>query len=286
MLKGIIIYSSQNGSTKKIAERIKERLQNEKTEVDLYNTHQGQTINLSKYDFIGIGCPVYNLRPSYEMLDFLDKLNGLRQKKIFTFVTYGTEIGDGANWLRKKLQQFGAIDIGHLSVSGKFMFPVYIKMGYLFSPNGPTDFELNKVDEFTEKLLIQICTNNTTEKDAYDGKVNFIGRFERLAVSKPTIKYLFSHFFKIDKNKCKACGACVKNCPQSNIQINGNNKPEWGRNCIMCTKCEVVCNQKAIKSPMHWLIFAPFFSYNIRRALKKQIPVIKTNRSYRKKIGL
>ncbi len=83
-----------------MAETIGKTLREEGHRVDVVKLRPSLRIDLEGYDFVGFGCPVYMSRPSYEMTDFLKKQDSLKRKKVFTFVTYGSEIGDGANILR------------------------------------------------------------------------------------------------------------------------------------------------------------------------------------------
>ena len=49
----------------------------------------------------------------------------------------------------------------------------------------------------------------------------------------------------------------------NNIRFDKNDLPVWGRDCIACFYCEMKCPEEAIKSPMDWIIFAPFMLYNL-----------------------
>jgi uncharacterized Fe-S center protein len=54
----------------------------------------------------------------------------------------------------------------------------------------------------------------------------------------------------VNKNKCRACGLCVKNCPANAITL--KKKAEINpKKCIGCAKCIAVCPYKAIKIPWH-----------------------------------
>ena len=50
-----------------------------------------------------------------------------------------------------------------------------------------------------------------------------------------------------------------------------NGIPQWGRNCLFCLYCEMKCPKDAIKSPVDWLIMAPFMNYNILPRLIKTL---------------
>jgi ferredoxin len=62
-------------------------------------------------------------------------------------------------------------------------------------------------------------------------------------LEKPSAK-LLAKTFKI-REKCNACGWCVKKCPKSNIDIQ-NNKPIFKWKCVACLRCIYGCPQNAI----------------------------------------
>ena len=143
MKKVLILYTSQNGSTHKVAEGMKSAFENAGFLVDLYRVNSAEKICFDNYEIIGIGCPTYIFRPSYEMMDYLDSCIGLSDKKVFTFVTYGIDVGDGANFLRRKIKKLRAVDVGYFTCTGRDLFPGYTDRGYLFSNNSPKNIELS-----------------------------------------------------------------------------------------------------------------------------------------------
>ena len=279
MKKIIIIYSSQNGATEKVAERMKTTLENEEKEVEIFNLNQIKNIQIEDCNLIGIGCPTYMSRPSFEMMDFLYRLEGLENRNVFTFITYGTEKGDGANWLRRKIREMGANDIGHFSSAGRNLFPGYTNRGFLFSPDSPQNDELDEAELFIKSVLSKIKNGIVSNQTEYDPKPDFIYRLERFLTNRAFVRHFYSRFFAANRKLCINCDKCIKNCPTKNISKNDKNNKLWGRNCILCMKCEISCPKKAISSPISWFIFAPFLAINIRRAVKKGIPYRKVKLS-------
>ncbi len=267
-MTGLVLYSSHNGSTEKIARKIEAGLNRKGVKTDLVNLDKGDHIPKRDYDFYGIGSPVYIFRPSYKIMNALDGLDSLSGKPVFTFVTFGAEIGDGANWLRSKLAGKKAVDLGHFQCRGKNLFPGYTGRGYSFSPESPSAEEQKAAEVFGNDVALKVTSKNSGSPARYDGPTHFVYRFERFVTNRFFIRYLYSYFFSASKERCNGCGICAQTCPMQNITIQNKQRPEWGRKCILCCNCQITCPQQAVNTPISWFLFAPFMAYNIRRAVK------------------
>lgn len=75
---------------------------------------------------------------------------------------------------------------------------------------------------------------------------NYISKMER------ENSYRFGKSFIVSE-ECTSCGWCVKNCPVSNIKIDGTSgKPKFSDRCVACLRCVYGCPFHAIhaKNPM------------------------------------
>lgn len=98
----------------------------------------------------------------------------------------------------------------------------------------------------------------------FDKKSGLIYRIERFTTQKWMVQKFYYRFFKVNKSKCTKCGICVDSCPTKNISLETNEFPKFGKNCIACFNCQLVCPEEAISSPMDWKMFSPFLAYNVR----------------------
>jgi len=53
--------------------------------------------------------------------------------------------------------------------------------------------------------------------------------------------------YKIDKNKCLGCGACVSVCPHHAIILKNGKAEIDQKKCRQCGRCKEICPVKAIQ---------------------------------------
>ena len=277
MSRALIIKFSQTGMTSKIADRIAVGLRSAEWQVDLHSVDAVSAPEYNQYEVVGIGTPTYYFRPPFVVKDFVRSLPNLRGKGSFVFVLHGTHQGSCGNWIRKQLAAKSAVDLGYFHCYGADYFVGYMKRGYLFSPDSPTEAELVSAEEF-EKLIAERHNSNTGEVDSYDPPTAFMYGLERFLVNRLCARLIYSKTF-LANSDCDACGVCISACPVNNISAKQDGRPKWHSNCLLCATCELKCPKDAIRSALDWGIFAPFMNYNIRKALKESIPYAKIEHS-------
>ena len=139
-MKAIIIYYSYSGNTKKVAEALVGYLK-EKSGVEIIRLealdesnsffaqcnrafwHRRAQISkvkydLSGYDLICLGSPVWAFGPAPAINTYLDNCFGLEGKNIILFTTYGSGTGNGRciNYMREILTKKGAKNFRRFSV--------------------------------------------------------------------------------------------------------------------------------------------------------------------------
>ncbi len=162
--------------------------------------------------------------------------------------------------------------MGHVSCSGKHLFPGYTGRGYLFSPEGPTESDLEAAASLSRRVSAKMSSNGGGGIDPRDGGTHWILRFERFVMSRFFSRNVYSRFFTQNEKLCASCGNCVSACPVGNIRRDPDGRLHWNRDCVFCLKCEISCPKKAISSPISWPIFAPFLAYNVKRTIAKNVP--------------
>jgi menaquinone-dependent protoporphyrinogen IX oxidase len=73
-MKGIIIYDTSHGNTKKIAETIKETLKEGEIDVDIFYVKEVKQLSAKDYDFFVLGSPTKFGTMSFTVKSFLGKV--------------------------------------------------------------------------------------------------------------------------------------------------------------------------------------------------------------------
>jgi len=73
-MKGIVVYDTSYGNTKKIAETIAETLKESGIEVDIFHVKEAKKLNAKDYDFLILGSPTKFGTMSFAVKSFLGKI--------------------------------------------------------------------------------------------------------------------------------------------------------------------------------------------------------------------
>ena len=139
-MQGIIIYYSYSGNTKKVASVLAEIL-SQKGEVEIIELKgldesdkffsqafrafrhkraelEPVNLDLTKYDLVCLGTPVWAFGPAPAMNTYLDKCFGLEGKEIILFTTYGSGAGRGRclDYMQSILTPKGAKNFKRFSI--------------------------------------------------------------------------------------------------------------------------------------------------------------------------
>ena len=143
-MKSLITYYSYSGNTNKVAQTIA-RVLNKNTEVDMQrlmpkeeiktflaqcraafrhkriDLEGGVIFNVSPYDYILIGSPVWAFAPTPAINTYLDNITGLAGKRVIFFLTSGSGAGVKRcfNIIKSALKEKGASRIDGINIQDK-----------------------------------------------------------------------------------------------------------------------------------------------------------------------
>jgi flavodoxin len=150
-LKALIIYISvHHGNTEKVAKVMANIL-----DATLLQVKQADANMLEQYDLIGFGSGIYFGKHHESLLDFVDKLPVLTNKKAFIFSTSGLRkipfVHNFDKPLRKKLQRKGFDIIGEFSCRGLDTYRATKLVGGV-NKGRPNADDLRQAEDFASGL--------------------------------------------------------------------------------------------------------------------------------------
>jgi len=242
-LRTAIVYFSQTGNTEKVAKAIARGLAEVGSSPQLIRLEEASKIDLSQFDLIGVGTPVFFYKEPFNVKDFLKALPSLKGKHAFLFITMGGHPTNTLLRMAKFIEKKGAIVIGTFQAFGYDTFPPYI--GQDRRKGHPTEEELQEAQRFGRDLpgrLEKILCGDMSQLPRFKRQY---GKFFRLSLilKPPLMRFIFPKKNVLEE-KCTACGLCVQKCPVGNIELRP--LPQFGKKCIYCYFCERVCPEGAI----------------------------------------
>jgi len=150
-MKTLIIYVSiHHGNTEKVAKVMANTL-----DAVLSDVKQANAGMLEQYDLIGFGSGIYFGKHHNSLLDFVDRLSMLRNKKAFIFSTSGLRkipfIHNFDKLLKEKLQRKGLDIIGEFSCRGLDTYRATKLVGGI-NKGRPNAKDLRQVEAFARGL--------------------------------------------------------------------------------------------------------------------------------------
>ncbi len=254
-LKSIIFYFSQQGSTKRIAEKIAEGLSIEPYSCDLVrftklakDLELIKSFNFKNYDLIGFGTPVYYFYPPNHLFEILDALPDLSHAQGFLFCTSGGNPGAVLYKIKLILDTKGLKIIeGCDRWIGLDQHRCYSHFPQSTLPRSvgyPTTEELDEAKEFGCSLIEKALNPNTPEKIDFWTKENNWAKGGWKGRAAPFMEFWFPEFH-LNEEKCTQCGECADRCPVEAIVLDPF--PTWIKACDKCYLCDLYCPQQAIE---------------------------------------
>ncbi len=245
----LIVFFSATGNTAKMATVIEERFTELGAEVTMSNVtsynHRQEKTDLTSYDAVVFGLPVYSRRAPRVVRKWLRTLNG-QGKKCSMFFTYG---GFGTHPAHYSTRQILEEQHFHVVSSAEFLGAHAFNLGgWKAMERRPDESDFTVAKEYVEITYRRF----TDEDEGLLGELEKTEYPEELLDSAEALRFkkvtqlptregsecsmcltceelcptgaMDAELGEADKGKCIACLACVANCPENILAINDMSK--------------------------------------------------------------
>ena len=241
-----IYYFSQTGHTKKVAETMAKTFRSQGHQVHDFSIHKAGMGEAIRGDLIGIGTPTFESHAPTPVMDFVDSLPSLENRKAFVFATGGGAPGRVFFDLKEALRKKGASVVGEFWARGEIHHPAPCIKGKM--PARPNEGDFERTKEFALVVADHLAKNRSGALSREVQKKFVPDKYVFYSIIGTIVGIKFLHRAlvpkpKLDKKKCVSCQWCVKNCPTHNIEM--KDFPVMGKECIRCFRCSNGCPQQA-----------------------------------------
>jgi flavodoxin/ferredoxin len=152
-MKSVVIYYSQTGNTKKIAQALQKGITRQTGQCDIARVKEIKPEELVKYDLIGIGAPTWSSCPSPIVLYYIKSLPAtLKGKHFFWYSTHGIYPGRCVMRGVQVLLDQGMTVIGWKDWYGQASLPGHGKPWY--TDGHPDDIDLAEAESFGAAMVL------------------------------------------------------------------------------------------------------------------------------------
>ncbi|MEM3601745.1 MAG: EFR1 family ferrodoxin [Candidatus Bathyarchaeia archaeon] len=246
-MRGIVVYYSASGNTRKIAKAI-HRGMSGVIEADIASVMEVNPQEVAGYDLIGVGSPVWFFRETANVRRFIYNMPRMDGKFCFFFCTHA----EAPFWIFRSmasaLQRKGLKIIGWGDWYGASNICLHMPIP---SPTHghPDELDVEEAEKFGREMAERFLQIVSGRKELIpeiprgkDAPLPFrphpIG--EPFPGARPERR--------IDKDKCMypSCTLCVDNCPSGSIKYSKETPLIESRSCWNCSLCDRLCPVNAI----------------------------------------
>ncbi len=253
-MKAYIVFCSPAGTTRHVAEVIREKLEQLSVETVLFDLHGDPDLkaiisgmaDLDAEDVcVYAGSPVYAGHAVPVVESFLSKLPKTDKCRAVPFVTWGAvSSGIALHEMGEKL-----VEKGYRLAGAARIGAVHSLMWRFSEPLGNTHPDESD-DTMICEMVASVCS--MTKQDslvalqlselAYQPE-SVHSEFKKTSIE--TARQVLPKKL-LDEQLCTQCGICEQECPAAAISCRPF--PEFGTNCMLCYNCVRLCPETAIKA--------------------------------------
>jgi menaquinone-dependent protoporphyrinogen IX oxidase len=156
-MKGIVVYDTSHGNTKKIAETITETLKESKIEADLFYVKDAKKLSATDYNFLVLGSPTKFGTMSFTVKSFLGKLKS-EEWMNKPFAAFDTENPENIEQARAQNKEWSAAEKIAKKLKEKKMnqlLPV-LKAAVLGQKGPLVEGEIERTKDYARELAVKL----------------------------------------------------------------------------------------------------------------------------------
>ena len=268
-MKTLVIFFSQTGNTRSIAECIQEGIIEVTKHCVMQPLAEVDADTLPDFDLVGIGSPVFYYREPFHVRDFLQSLPDLDGQRWFVFCTHGNVIGDYFASVTDLLNEKNASVIGWHNSYANITVPFYPRPSY--TSGHPDRHDSDKAREFGREVARRVSTSREQPIDPLGFPFPVSSEEWQQEGERLTRDFLkqVTPKLRIDTETCIHCHECEENCPVEGIDVE-TDPPRIQTPCIYCWRCVNVCPTLSIGADWEPLVrMAPVNYARYRNELDK-----------------
>jgi Flavodoxins len=238
--KTVIFYFSGTGNTEKVLNMLVDALDHEGVLSDCYAIddciRNGNIPDISDYDSVGIGYPIYAFNVPNIVAAWIRKLPKADGKTVFVFKTAGEPFPlnhASSYYIFSHLRKKGYI----FNYERHFLMPYNIIFRY-------NDAVVKHIYLLSQKLARKMASDlskGITHSPHFNPFIVFVSLIFRIQ----WIGAVINGRLLRTGNACNLCQKCVRECKTDNIRLK-HGRIRFGWSCTMCMRCIMYCPQKAI----------------------------------------
>ena len=159
-MKGIVVYDTSYGNTKKIAETIAETLKESRIEVDLFDVEDVKKLSAKDYDFLVLGSPTRFGTMSFAIRRFLGKVKS-EEWMNKPFAAFDTENPENIEKARAEKKEWSAAEKIAVKLRDKKMNQLLpVMKALVLGQKGPLkEGEIDRTKDYARELAIKLKPN-------------------------------------------------------------------------------------------------------------------------------